>query len=108
MLVVIQFEWLHFIINLQSININDLCVDLILERSKPREMEILTTKIIPIVIKLACDLDNLVQQLFEPLAIGIVHYFASGIQYNSIYTAIIIDILMASKTIIFLLIFFFH
>ncbi|XP_025192516.1 DNA-dependent protein kinase catalytic subunit-like [Melanaphis sacchari] len=70
--------------------------NLILERSKPTEMEIVTIKIIPIVIKLACDMDNLIQQLFEPLAIGIVHYFASGIQYNSIYTPIIIDILMDS------------
>lgn len=78
------------------INANDLYVDLILERSKPTEMEMLTTKIIPIVLKLACDMDNLVQQLFEPLAIGIVHYFASGVQYNSIYTPIIIDILMVS------------
>lgn len=60
-------------------------------------MEMITTKIIPIVIKLACDVDNLVQQLFEPLAIGVVHYFASGIQYNSIYTPIIIDILMVNK-----------
>jgi len=59
-------------------------------------MEIVTKKIIPIVIKLACDMDNLVQQLFEPLAIGVVHYFASGIQYNSIYTPIIIDILMVN------------
>ncbi|XP_029343352.1 DNA-dependent protein kinase catalytic subunit isoform X2 [Acyrthosiphon pisum] len=70
--------------------------NLILERSKPTEMERVTKIIIPIVIKLACDMDNLVQQLFEPLAIGIVHYFASGIQYNSIYTPIIIDILMDS------------
>ncbi|XP_060849991.1 DNA-dependent protein kinase catalytic subunit-like isoform X3 [Rhopalosiphum padi] len=70
--------------------------NLTLERSKPTEMEIVTTKIIPIVIKLACDMDNLIQQLFEPLAIGVVHYFASGIQYNSIYTPIIIDILMDS------------
>lgn len=60
-------------------------------------MEIVTANIIPIIIKLACDVDNLVQQLFEPLAIGIVHYFASGIQYNSIYTPIIIDILMVNK-----------
>jgi len=60
-------------------------------------MEIVTKKIIPIVVKLACDMDNLVQQLFEPLAIGVVHYFASGIQYNSIYTPIIVDILMVNK-----------
>lgn len=77
------------------------CLDLILERSKPTEMKIITHKIIPIVIKLACDMDNLVQQLFEPLAIGIVHYFASGIQYNSIYTPIIIDILMVNKIVYF-------
>lgn len=64
-------------------------------------MEIITANIIPIVLKLACDMDNLVQQLFEPLAIGIVHYFASGIQYNSIYTPIIIDILMVNKIILF-------
>lgn len=76
-------------------------IDLILERSKPTEMEMITKKIIPIVIKLACDMDNLVQQLFEPLAIGIVHYFASGIQYNSIYTPIIIDILMVNKIFFF-------
>lgn len=63
-------------------------------------MEIVTTNIIPIVIKLACDMDNLVQQLFEPLAFGIIHYFASGIQYNSIYTPIIIDILMVNKIIL--------
>jgi len=74
-------------------------IDLILERSKPTEMKIITTKIIPIVIKLACDMDNLIQQLFEPLAIGIVHYFASGIQYNSIFTPIIIDVLMVNKII---------
>lgn len=74
----------------------DFCLDLILERSKPTEMKIVSAKIIPVVIKLACDMDNLVQQLFEPLAIGIVHYFASGIQYNSIYTPIIIDILMVN------------
>lgn len=55
------------------------CIDLILKRFKPREMEIVTKQIIPIVIQLACDMDNLVQQLFEPLAFGIVHYFASGI-----------------------------
>lgn len=67
-----------------------------MERSKPAEMKIVTTKIIPIVIKLACDMDNLIQQLFEPLAIGIVHYFASGIQYNSIFTSIIIDVLMVN------------
>lgn len=78
-------------------------VDLILERSKPTEIEIVTIKVIPIVIKLACDMDNLVQQLFEPLAIGIVHYFASGIQYNSIYTPIIIDILMVDKHFIFII-----
>lgn len=72
-------------------------IDLILERSKPTEMEIVTKKIIPIVLKLACDMDNLVQKLFEPLAIGVVHYFASGIQYISIYTPIIIDILMVNK-----------
>lgn len=80
------------------------CKDLILERSKPTEMEIVTTKIIPIVIKLACDIDNLVQQLFEPLAIGIVHYFASGIQHNSIYTPIIIDILMVNTYFIIIII----
>jgi len=60
-------------------------------------MKIITKKIIPIIIKLACDMDDLVQQLFEPLAIGVVHYFASGIQYNSIYTPIVIDILMVNK-----------
>lgn len=76
-------------------------IDLVLERSKPTEMEIVTKKIIPIVIKLACDMDDLVQQLFEPLAIGVVHYFASGIQYNSIYTPIIIDILMVNKILFF-------
>lgn len=74
----------------------DFSLDLILERSKPTEMKIVTAKIIPVVIKLACDMDNLVKQLFEPLAIGIVHYFASGIQYNSIYTPIIINILMVN------------
>jgi len=68
-------------------------------------MEIVTTKIIPIVIKLACDMDNLIQQLFEPLAIGVVHYFASGIQYNSIYTPIIIDILMVNKNFFFLVLY---
>lgn len=72
------------------------CVDLILERSKSTEMKIITTKIIPIALKLACDMDNLVQQLFEPLAVGIVHYFASGIQYNSIYAPLVIDILMVN------------
>ncbi|KAE9538881.1 hypothetical protein AGLY_005463 [Aphis glycines] len=45
--------------------------NLILKRSKPAEMKIVITKIIPIVIKLACDMDNLIQQLFEHLAIGI-------------------------------------
>lgn len=67
-------------------------------------MEVVTIQIIPVVIKLACDMDNLVQQLFEPLAIGIMHYFASGIQYNSIYTPIVIDILMVNKIILYLLI----
>lgn len=64
-------------------------------------MEIITKKIIPIVMQLACDMDNLVQQLFKPLLFEIVHYFASGIQYNSIYTPIIIDILMVNKNIIY-------
>lgn len=68
-----------------------------MERSKPTEMKIITKKIIPIVVQLACDMDNLVQQLFEPLTIGIVRYFACGIQYGSIYTPIILDILMVSK-----------
>lgn len=91
---------IHFVIVIKNIIIY-LFIDLILERSKPTEMEIVTKKIIPIVLKLACDMDNLVQKLFEPLAIGVVHYFASGIQYNSIYTPIIIDILMVN-TILFI------
>lgn len=62
-------------------------------------MEIITTTIIPVVIKLACDMDNLVQQLFEPLAIGIMHYFACGIQYNSIYAPIVINVLMVNEII---------
>ncbi|XP_050441863.1 DNA-dependent protein kinase catalytic subunit-like isoform X2 [Adelges cooleyi] len=71
-------------------------LNLQLEPLKPTEMKIITRKIIPIILKLACDVDNLVKHLFEPLAFGIVHYFSSKIQTRSIYTPILIDILMDS------------
>lgn len=49
-------------------------------------------------LKLGCDIDKIVQQLFQPLVLQLIHWYTSQRQLRSSHTAIIIETLMEGIT----------
>ncbi|XP_023014378.2 DNA-dependent protein kinase catalytic subunit [Leptinotarsa decemlineata] len=80
------------------------CVMVFLGRAKPMSQSglsemnnTLKTLAIPL-LQLACDIDQVVEQIFQPLFLQLVHWYTSPTQSRGPHTAIIIDTLMEGIT----------
>ncbi|KAJ8958549.1 hypothetical protein NQ314_006388 [Rhamnusium bicolor] len=79
-------------------------VMIFLGRAKPMSQsglseleDLLKTMAMPL-LQLGCDIDQLVQQIFEPLFLQLIHWYTSPTQLRGSHTAIIIDALMEGIT----------
>ncbi|XP_047004978.1 DNA-dependent protein kinase catalytic subunit-like [Schistocerca americana] len=55
-------------------------------------------RIISAVIKLGCDTDQVVLQIFYPLALQMIHWYSSRFQYNTKYCIIVVEVIMDGIT----------
>ncbi|KAG5877906.1 hypothetical protein JTB14_011622 [Gonioctena quinquepunctata] len=80
------------------------CVMVFLGRAKPMSQSGLTDlnnmlKIMAMpLLQLGCDIDQVVQQIFQPLFLQLVHWYTSPTQARGAHTSILIDTLMEGIT----------
>lgn len=65
--------------------------------------DLLKTIAMPL-LQLACDIDQVVRQIFEPLFMQLIHWYTCKVQRESPYLAVIIEVLMVSVDLYFLLV----
>ena len=59
-------------------------------------MEALFRKLFPVILQLACDVDQVTRELFEPLMMQLIHWFTSNQVFESADTMALLDSFMVS------------
>lgn len=65
---------------------------------KQSELDAVFERIVPVLLRLGCDLDEPIQKLFEPLMMSLIRWFTHRLQVRSKPTEILIEALMVSVT----------
>jgi len=53
-------------------------------------------KVFPVVLQLACDVEQVTEKLFSPLVFQIIHWFTSNKQYESPDTIALLEAILVS------------
>ena len=64
------------------------------ERRSKESLMVLLQKLMPKILELACDVEPVTKQLFEPLIVEIIHHFSRHAQKTPVEAGVILDRLM--------------
>lgn len=68
-----------------------------LSRSGSSDLNELLRYIAVPILRLGCDTDQVVEQLFQPLCFQLIHWYTHSLQTRSEHSAIIIEAILVSK-----------